>query len=60
MLAQTVICEFITIVDDLLPEPVEQFFADLSSTDPAVRFQIQTTTIVIEDNDREPALELNS
>ena len=46
-----IICERITIVDDLVIEPVESFTLSLSSDDSAITFDIDTLTVTIIDDD---------
>ena len=50
---EPIICERITLIDDSVNEPSEMFFADLSTSDPAVVFLVSTTAITILDDDRE-------
>ncbi|XP_064383720.1 adhesion G-protein coupled receptor V1-like isoform X4 [Halichondria panicea] len=45
------ICEFITLINDVINEPTEMFFADLSTTDSAVVFFRQSASITIIDDD---------
>ena len=49
--SEPIICEMIQIINDIFFEQTEEFFVDLSSTDPAVTFIIQSASVFIENDD---------
>ena len=49
--SEPIICEMIEIINDIFFEEIEEFFVDLSSTDPVVTFIIQTASVLIENDD---------
>ena len=51
MNSEPIICEIIQLVNDIFFEEAEQFFVDLSSSDPAVTFIIQSASIFIINDD---------
>ena len=48
---EIIVCEFIDIIDDTIPEDMETLSVRLDSTDPAIAFAIPTAPIAITDND---------
>ena len=48
---EIIVCEFINIIDDTIPEDMETLSVRLNSTDPAITFGTQTAPIAITDND---------
>ena len=51
MNSEPVICERLQIINDIFFEETEEFFVDLSTSDPAVTFIIQTASISILNDD---------
>ena len=51
MNSEPIICEMIQLINDIFFEETEQFFVDLSSSDPAVTFIIQSASIFIINDD---------
>lgn len=51
MNSEPIICEIIQLVNDIFFEETEQFFVDLSSSDPAVIFITQSASIFIVNDD---------
>lgn len=49
--SEPVICEMLQLINDIFFEETEEFFVDLSSSDPAVTFIIQTASIFITNDD---------
>ena len=48
---EPIICERIELINDIFFEETEQFFVDLSTSDPLVTFDIQTASISIINDD---------
>ena len=51
MNSEPIICEILQLINDIFFEETEEFFVDLSSSDPAVTFIIQTASISIISDD---------
>ena len=49
--SEPIICEMLQLIDDIFFEETEEFFVDLSSSDPAVTFIIQTASVSIINDD---------
>ena len=49
--SEPIICEMIELINDIFFEETEEFFVDLSSTDPVVTFIIQTASVFITNDD---------
>ncbi len=56
---EPIICERISLIDDLINEPTETFFVDLSTNDPAIMFENNSATVTIIDNDCEFSIFFN-
>ena len=50
-IVDVIICENITITDDLLEEEIELFGVTLTSNDPAVTFLVSSGVVIIVDDD---------
>ena len=51
MNSEPIICEMLQLINDIFFEETEEFFVDLSSSDPAVTFIIQTASVSIINDD---------
>ena len=56
MNSEPVICEMLQLINDTFFEETEEFFVDLSTSDPAVIFIIQTASVSITNDDSELSL----
>lgn len=52
-MVEVIICEDVTITDDLLNEEIEPFGVTLTTVDPAISFVVSSGVIIIVDNDSE-------